>query len=147
MTDNITVVTAFFDIGRGDLPAEFRGRLLPHHQHRSVETYFEFFKNLAKLKNDMVIYTTREFEDRIRAIRIAEGLGDKTYVMVLPSYLPNGFDGVKQDVERIMEDETFWKKVHNPQLIEYWHSDYVLVNTLKAHYVTDAINSGLAFLI
>ena len=142
MTDNITVVTAFFDIGRGNLPAEFRGRLLPHHQHRSVETYFEFFKNLAKLKNDMVIYTTREFEDRIRAIRIAEGLGDKTYVMVLPSYLPNGFDSIKQDVERIMEDETFWKKVHNPQLIEYWHADYVLINIFKALYVTHAINSG-----
>jgi protein YibB len=143
MTDNITIVTAFFDIGRGELPAEYRGRLLPHHQHRSVETYFDFFKNLAKLKNDMVIYTTKEHADRIRNIRIAEGLGDKTYVMVMPSYLPEGFKEYKDKVQEVMDDENYWRKVHNPQLIEYWHSDYVLINIFKALYVTHAINSGL----
>ena len=143
MTDNITVVTAFFDIGRGDLPAEFRGRLLPHHQHRSVETYFEFFKNLAKLKNDMVIYTTSEFAERIKNIRILEGLGDKTKVVSLPSYLPEDLKFYKEKVQKIMDDENFCKKVNNQQLIEYWHCDYVLINIFKALYVTHAINSGL----
>ena len=71
---DITIVTAFFDIGRGNLPAMVRGRILPHYQHRSVETYFEFFRNLAKIKNDMVIYTTKEHAERIRNIRIEEGL-------------------------------------------------------------------------
>lgn len=141
--NNITVVTAFFDIGRGDLPAEFRGRLLPHHQHRSVETYFEFFKNLAKLKNDMIIYTTEEFADRIRNIRITEGLGNKTTVIAIPTYLPKGMEETKEKIERIMEDENYWVKVHNPQLIEYWHADYVLINIFKAFYVTHAINLGI----
>ena len=69
MTDKITIVTAFFDLGRGDLPAMIRGRILPHHQHRSVETYFEFFDNLARINNPMVIHTTKDLSERIAAIR------------------------------------------------------------------------------
>ena len=74
---NITIVTAFFDIGRGRLPKEKHGRVLPHYQHRSVDTYFEFFKNLARLKNDLVVYTTEDFVDRIVEIRTSYGLEDK----------------------------------------------------------------------
>ena len=140
---NITIVTAFFDIGRGNLPAMIRGRILPPHQHRSTETYFEFFKNLAKIKNDMVIYTTKEHAERIRNIRILEGLGDRTNVMVLPSYLPLNMVDVKEKVQQVMEDESFWKSVDNPHLIEYWHADYVLINIFKSLYVTHAINSGV----
>ena len=138
---NITIVTAFFDIGRGNLPAMIRGRILPPHQHRSTETYFEFFKNLAKIKNDMVIYTTKEHAERIRNIRIMEGLGDRTNVMILPSYLPLDMTETRDNIQNIMEDETFWKSVDNPHLIEYWNSDYVLINILKSLYVTHAINS------
>ena len=141
MTDNITIVTAFFDIGRGNLPAMIRGRILPPHQHRSTETYFEFFKNLAKIKNDMVIYTTKEHAERIRNIRIMEGLGDRTNVMILPSYLPLDMTETRDNIQKVMEDETFWKSVDNPHLIEYWNSDYVLINILKSLYVTHAINS------
>jgi protein YibB len=143
MTDNITIVSAFFDIGRGNLPAMIRGRILPNHQHRSVETYFEFFKNLAKIKNDMVIYTTGEYAERIRNIRIMEGLGDRTNVIVLPSYLPENMQEVKEKIQKIMDDESFWKSVDNPHLIEYWHVDYVLINIFKSLYVTHAINSDV----
>jgi serine/threonine protein kinase len=49
--NDITIVTAFFDIGRGRLPKTKYGRPLPFYEHRSVDTYFEFFTNLAKIKN------------------------------------------------------------------------------------------------
>ena len=52
---SISIVTAFFDIGRGNLPNEKHGRILPHYQHRSVDTYFDFFSKLAKIQNDMNI--------------------------------------------------------------------------------------------
>ena len=42
-----------------------------------------------------------------------------------------------------MDDEVFWKSVDNPHLIEYWHSDYVLINIFKSLYVTHAINTGI----
>jgi len=41
MLDNdITIVTAFFDIGRDRLPKEKYGRTLPDHQHRSIDKYY-----------------------------------------------------------------------------------------------------------
>jgi len=135
----ITIVTAFFDIGRGDLPAMKYGRILPHYQHRSTETYFEFFKNLSKIKNPMVIFTTHDLADRVRNIRIAEGLGDKTTVISVDSYLPDDLSHYKEKIEKVMNDPEYISKIVNPQLIEYWHSDYVLVNILKSWYLNYAI--------
>ena len=61
MNSEISIVTNFFDIGRGNLPTSVRGLVLPHFQHRSNDKYFEYFEELAKLKNHMVVYTTKEF--------------------------------------------------------------------------------------
>jgi protein YibB len=140
---DITVVTAFFDIGRGSLPSTYRGRALPFHQHRSVDTYFDFFKNLAKIKNDLIVYTTANFAKRIYEIRKEYGLEKKTKVVVCDSYLPEKYEPIKTKIEKIMNDPAYYGKVVNPQLIEYWHSDYVLVNIFKSHYVSDAIEKGL----
>jgi protein YibB len=140
---DITVVTAFFDIGRGSLPTTYRGRVLPQHQHRSVDTYFSFFENLAQLKNDMVVYTTGDFAKRIYECRRDFGLENRTKVVVVDSYLPESMIPVKNKIEKIMNDPAYYEKVVNPQLIEYWHSDYVLVNIFKSLYVTDAIEKGL----
>jgi hypothetical protein len=142
MQNDITVVTAFFDIGRGNLPNEKHGRVLPHYQHRSVDTYFQFFNNLAKLENDMVIYTTPNFVETVYNIRKSHGLEDKTNVVSIDSYLPGGFEPVKSKIQEIMDDPNYYGKVVNPQLIEYWHADYVLVNIFKSLYVEHAIESG-----
>jgi protein YibB len=143
MQNDITIVTAFFDIGRGNLPTTKHGRVLPHYQHRSVDTYFDFFSKLAKIQNDMVIYTTPNFKDRILEIRSQYGLQDKTKVVTLESYLPDDFVESKNKIREIMDSPEYYGKVLNPQLIEYWHDDYVLVNIFKSVYVTDAIDKGL----
>lgn len=140
---DITIVTAFFDIGRGNLPESKHGRILPHYQHRDNNTYFEFFKKQAKLQNDMVIYTTENFAKLVYSIREDYGLGNKTKIVVMPSYLPEELSHYKSDIEKIQSSPEYYNKVINPQLIEYWHSDYVLVNIFKSFYVTHAINSGL----
>ena len=139
---DITIVTAFFDIGRGRLPKEKHGRILPHYQHRSVDTYFEFFKNLARLKNDLVVYTTEDFANDVNEIRKSYGLEDRTKIVVMPSYLPNGFESIREKVQEVMDSNEYISKINNPQLIEYWHPDYVLVNIFKSLYVTHAIESG-----
>lgn len=140
---DITVVTAFFDIGRGSLPTSHRGRVLPPHQHRGVDTYFDYFRNLAKIKNNLVVYTTGNFARTIHEIRKENGLEDKTKIIVCDSYLPDNFHSVKEKIEKIMNSPSYYEKVANPQLIEYWHSDYVLVNIFKSLYVSDAIEKGL----
>lgn len=140
---DITIVTAFFDIGRGSLPTEKYGRVLPHYQHRTVDQYFEYFKNLAKIKNDLVVYTSPDLADRIMTIRNDLGLKDQTQVVICDSYLPKNFQNVKEKIEEIMNDKNYINKIVNPHLIEYWHSDYVLVNIFKSIYVTDAIQRDL----
>lgn len=143
MTNDISVVTAFYDIGRGNLPKVKHGRELPFYQHRSVDTYFDFFSKLAKLQNEMVIYTTKDFEDRVSTIRKNNGLEELTKVVVTDSYLPTGYELTKAMVQKVMDDPNYYGRVVNPQLIEYWHADYVLVNIFKSWYVVDAIEKGL----
>lgn len=141
--DNITIVTAFFDIGRGNLPTVKYGKVLPFYQHRSVDTYFEYFSLLAKLKNPMVIFTTPDLVDKVKEIRIKNGFThDKTVVVAMDSYLPSTWDSIKDRVESVMISDDYINKIVNPELIEYWHSDYVLVNILKSYYVQFAINAG-----
>lgn len=140
---DISIVTAFYDVGRGNLPHMKHGRVLPHYQHRSVETYFEFFNNLAKLQNDLVVFTSENFADEIYNIRKKYGLQNSTNIIVTPSYMPGGFDLAKQKIQTIMNSPEYYSKVLNPQLIEYWHVDYVLVNIFKSIYVTNAIHMGL----
>ena len=49
---NITIVTAFFDIGRGSWTPD---KGLPHYLQRSNETYLERFGHMATLDNEMEI--------------------------------------------------------------------------------------------
>jgi protein YibB len=140
--NNITIVTSFFDIGRGSLPKEKHGRVLPHHQHRTVDQYFDYFNNLAQIENDMVIYTTPDLAPRIYDIRKSYGLENKTKVVISETYLPLGFSEVKDLIQDIMNSPDYYDKITNPHLIEYWHADYVLVNIFKSLYVSDAIQKG-----
>ena len=61
--NEITIVTAFFDIGRSDWTPE---RGLPHYLHRTTDTYLQRFGYMAELDNPMVIYTSKEFVDEIK---------------------------------------------------------------------------------
>ena len=139
---DITIITAFFDIGRGNLPQTKHGRPLPFYQHRTVDEYFHFFNYLAQVKNDMVIYTSPDLAERVHSVRDAHGLGDKTTVVVMESYLPKGFEVYKDKIQSIMDSPEYYGKVVNLQLIEYWHVDYVLVNIFKSLYVNHAIENG-----
>lgn len=64
MGNNISIVTAFFDIGRGEIGEEF-----PSYLKRTTDTYFEYFSNLALLENEIVIFTSKEWEEKILKIR------------------------------------------------------------------------------
>ena len=63
---DVTIVTAFFDIGRGDWTPD---KGLPHYLHRTTDTYVERFGNLATLENEMVIYTSADLVDKVTELR------------------------------------------------------------------------------
>ena len=132
MDSSITIVTAFFDIGRGDWTAE-KGH--PKYLHRTTDQYLNFFENLAKLENDMIIFTSAEFKEEI----LAKRKNKKTTIITLD--LNKKFDFWIKKISAIQKDDDFRSKVNPEQLNnpEYWSAQYVLINNLKAYFVKCAI--------
>jgi hypothetical protein len=85
--NDITIVTAFFDIGRGDWTPD---KGLPHYLHRTNKTYFDRFSHMAKLDNPMVVYTSKEFINDIKFIRQDR----PTEILALD--FPNSFEKLKR---------------------------------------------------
>ena len=134
---NITIVTAFFDIGRGSWTPD---KGLPHYLQRSNETYLERFGHMATLDNEMVIFTTKDLVDKITPYRI--GKEDKTKIITID--FEDMFKEERLKIAEIQSNEEFRSKI-NPNQIknpEYWSANYVLVNFLKSHFVNHAIESG-----
>ena len=123
---NITIVTAFFDIGRGDWTPE---KGLPSYLHRSNETYLERFSHLATLNNEMVIFTSSDMVDKITPYRI--GKEDITKIIVID--YKDMFKEERLNIAIIQTDEEYRSKINPSQIKnpEYWSADYVLVNFLK----------------
>lgn len=132
---SITIVTAFFDIGRGNIP-ENQG--YPSYMKRTNDTYFEYFSHLATLENDMVIFTQAEHRERILALR-----GDKKTTVVTIDL--NIFKKYIDKIAKIQQDEGFKSKVNKDLLknIEYWSPEYVLVTNLKPFFCYYACKKNL----
>lgn len=133
--NDITIVTAFFDIGRGDWTPD---KGLPHYLQRTTDTYFERFSHLAKLENEMVIFTSVEFEDKVKELR-----GDRKTEVVVVDF-KYGFDHLRKKISEIQNNPRYLEKINPDQVKnpEYWNADYVLVNALKSTFVMTAIDTG-----
>lgn len=71
--DKVTLVTAFFDIGRKEFKA------IP----RTNERYLNDFKFWARIKNDLIVFADKAYADAAMKIRADFGLADRTHVVVL----------------------------------------------------------------
>ena len=139
---DITIVTAFFDIGRSDWSVE---KGYPHYLKRTTETYLDRFAILAKLDNPMVIYTSPDLEYKIKQLR-----GDrKTTIFTIE--FDNFYVDLRKKIGDIQKSPLFRNQIDPKQLInpEYWNPDYVLINTLKSTFVRmafqeEVINTELA---
>lgn len=89
MNSSITIVTAFFDIGRGDWTSN---KGFSPHLERTADTYIQYFENLSKLDNDMVIFTSSELKPKIEAIRN----GKNTVVVALD--INKKFQSIKKEL-------------------------------------------------
>lgn len=129
---SITIVTAFFDIGRGDWSQE-KGH--PSYLQRSTDKYFKYFANLAQLSNPMVIFTDKKNIQKIKDIR------GKKPTTIIEIDIKEKFATYKNRIEDIQKSEKFRNKIPEGQLKnpEYWSADYVLVTNLKAYFVKKAI--------
>jgi protein YibB len=133
---DISIVTAFFDIGRGTWTPE---KGFPHYIERTTDTYFERFANMAKLDNDMTVYTTEDLRQKVLDLR-----GDrKTNVVVID--FKNEFQDLRNRISAVQTSEKYQSQINPAQVKspEYWNADYVLVNALKSTFVRNAIEREL----
>jgi len=131
---NITIVTAFYDIGRGDWTPE---KGLPHYLQRSTDTYIERFTHLTKLNNEIIVVTTPDIGERLKKIR------DDIKIIEYDPF--KEFQNLNNKIISVQESVTFKQMIHPSQIKnpEYWSSKYVLVNLLKSHFVNLAIKKNL----
>lgn len=133
--NDITIVTAFFDIGRGDWTPD---KGLPHYLHRPTSTYMERFGYMAKLENKIVVFCSKEHVKDIKFLRQDR----PTEILVVD--FPNCFKELRESVTRIQNDKEYLKKINPSQVRnpEYWSADYVIVNAVKSTFVNRAIQLG-----
>lgn len=125
--NTLTIVTAFFDIGRESWTTENGFDA----DNRTADTYFEYFSNLAQLENPMVIFTSKEFENRIKQIR-----GQKTTEIILID-LDFKFKFILEKIEKILNSPEFKTLIplHQSKKPEYKSSKYILVTNLKPYFL------------
>jgi protein YibB len=138
LTD-ISIVTAFFDIGRGSWTAD---KGFPFYLARSADTYIKRFERLCQLKNEIVVFTSPDFSDRLSEIAHKR---DSAKTTICTVDIEENFNELLQQISTIQSSDDFRKRVR-PNLIknpEYWNSYYVLVTNLKAKFVNQAVEDGL----
>ncbi len=130
-TSDLTIVTAFFDIGRSEFKDFTR---------KNIE-YFNYFKFWAGIKNNLVVYTQPEFKDEVLKIRQEKGLLDKTIVITcnLEDVDPELYNVFKETFEKYPQT---WRNTskENPEATSF---KYCYVTNLKSFIVDKAIQDNL----
>lgn len=71
--DEITIVTAYFNIGR----EKWKG------YERGDNKYINYFDFWAKIKNNIIVYTDKNLVNKVYEIREKYGLKEKTKVIAI----------------------------------------------------------------
>lgn len=135
----ISIVTAFFDIGRGNwtTSVEKNGGPLPHYLERSVDKYIDHFSRMCELENEVIVYTSPDLAPRLQAVSPKVKVVEYDYFEI--------HEELRMKIEAIQTEPKFIKRI-NPYQVrnpEYWSKDYVGVTSLKASFVDDAFARGL----
>lgn len=129
--DKISIVTAFFDIGRKN----FKG--IP----RTNNVYLGYFKFWARLRNDIVIYTESSMQNEILNIRKEFGLENRTKIVII-----DDIEEIEPDILKQMESiyNGYWFKRF--RIIPNATSNiprYSYLMFLKVWFIKDAVEKGL----
>lgn len=128
----INLVTAFFDIGRGNWG----------HAARGTDKYLNYFKHWAQINNKLVIYADQNTGEKALEIRQQFGLLDKTRLIVIDD-VRNCDSELYEAIKSTMKNKYSWYFHHRLQVPESWNYNFNYVVTLKPYFVSDAIKRGL----
>lgn len=128
--DEMTIVTAYFNIGREKWKGYERG-------DNKYVNYFDFW---AKIKNNIIVYTDKNLANKVYEIREKYGLKEKTKVIAINNLYD--IDALLYNrMKKVMENEIslnfhFHKEIKRP---EAWNVEYNYVTFLKYYFVNKAV--------
>ncbi|WP_196594377.1 WlaTC/HtrL family glycosyltransferase [Pectinatus sottacetonis] len=129
----LTIVTAFFDIGRAAWSDS----------QRSSNKYIDYFKFWARIQNKVIIYTEKSFAAEILNIRKSYGLEKRTQVIVIDNFLDCDRE-IYDKITRAMQSKIFRYFRKEPDNPESWNAKYNYITYLKSYFTADAVKRGLA---
>ena len=109
----ITLVTDFFDIGRGQDKNK--------HLAKTAEKYLNAFKHWARIQNKLIVYTDSKSAKKVMEIRESFGRGEQTVIVEID----NLFE-LEGDLFQRME-----KAAKHPGFLAFW-----LFATFRKHFPT-----------
>lgn len=121
------IVTAFYDIGRGQW----------QHFQRSTERYFQCFERLCLHENDIVVFSQPEFRERFEALQRRKPNLTVVYRDIFSEHAE-----LLERIRSIQQDPAFRAGIGPIESPEYNSAEYVLVNYLKSEFCCQAIASG-----
>lgn len=125
-SNNITIVTAFYDIGRQNWKS----------YGRTNEEYFKCFELLCQLKNKIVVFTQSKFKNKFDNII-------KTIKKDLIVFYDDDIINDQYYIDKISEIQKspdYLNGILTVDCPEYWNPYYVFVNFLKSKFCLEAIN-------
>lgn len=131
-SDELTIVTAFFDIGRSNM----------NEYARSNNKYLDYFKFWARIENNIIVYTDKFMAEKVKEVRKEYGLLDKTKIEIIDDYLTIE-PKLYERMEEVSKNQTFltFRYTDNP-MDNNAKYDYVML--LKAWCLQDAVKKGYA---
>jgi len=133
---NISIVTAFYDIGRGNWTPE---NGLPDYLQRTNETYIERFSYMTELDNEIVVFSTPDIIEKLQPLNTKGNIKFVSFDML------THHANLRNKIYNIQKLDSFQNMINPYQRAnpEYWNPDYVLVNFLKTSFVNMAIHHKL----
>ena len=126
MMNDITIVTAFYDIGRENWK----------YYQRKTAYYFECFERLCQLKNKIIVFSELKFKSYFDEI-----IHNKKSDLIV--VYEDIFESNRELLSKIEKSQKFLQKkgglCGNGNPPEYWCPEYVLVNYLKSYFCISAI--------
>lgn len=134
VTEEIGIVTAFFDIGRGELIGGVE------HLKRNNDTYLEYFRFWARIHNTLIVYTEKKFANRILEIRTELGQKDKTRVVIVDDVTHMESQIYKRMCEIEQSGMGVQYKYNNHAMSGKAVYDYIMM--MKYRFMQDAVSKG-----
>lgn len=127
MTTLPLIVTAFYDIGRGQW----------QHYQRSSDRYFDCFERLCLLQNDIVVFSQPQFRERFEALQRRKPNLSVVYTDIFQAHAT-----LLERIRRVQQDPAFRAGIGPIESPEYNSAEYVLVNYLKSEFCCRALEGN-----